>query len=418
MTSQQPSQMWDDGIDLRANINVLFRHKWVILAFTVLAVAIAGIMSYVVLPPTYESSLIVSLPSADGKDGLGMNLQAYEDFATSSPVLAAVKKKLESQSNPGQSGIHYDTQLEMNTHLLTVATSSRTAKEAWLAATLWIEAFYEETLATLQAQLTRQKAAAEQTVANLLADVAEVEDALATFDRENPISLMEAQLRSMETALVDGQRRLRELTASIIPTDETKLAFLENALSVEPETLSGSLERIAAPQQSEGAGVTSSDITILNPVYLQLGQELAATRTSLVTSQKEADTLEGRISSLQDEADRLRNTVVTLQTARKRLSRNESETMTLYNPARSELDTFLALEHRLPELARPMTISEPTLSQAPVAPRKGLNMALSGVLAVLAGVAVAFFLEWYRGGRATGTSNAQEAGTSTSTTGR
>jgi len=411
VANQQPMQVLDDGIDPRAYVDVLIRRGWLILALIALAVATAGILSYVVLPPTYESSLVVSLPAADGSNELGMPPQAYEEFAASDPVLAATRKKLELQVNPGQSGAHYDIRLGPNTHLLTIATSAETAKEAWLSATLWVDAFYEETLATLQTQLTGKKATAEQAVTKLLADVTESEDTLATFDRENPLSLRQAQLLSMETELVDVQRSLRDLALSSIPTDEARLVSLENALAAEPEILNGSIGSVTLPEENPGAGVTSSDITMLNPVYLQLSQDLAATRTRLATSQKKANTLEGRITSLQDEADSLRNTFVTLQSSHERLSRNRSEVVVLYNPARSELDTFLALEPRLPELARPLVVSEPTLPQTPVAPRKVLNMVLSGVVAAIVGVLVAFFLEWYRDGRVTGASNVQEAGT-------
>jgi len=414
VTTQQNSHTWDDGIDLREYIGVIFRRKWLILVLAVLAIAVAGILSYMVLPPTYESSLVVSLPAADGGDGFGMNPQAYEEFAASPSVEAAVEQSLGSQPNPGRFAARYDTQLDQNARLLTVRTSARTAQEALLAATLWTDAFYGEVLAAFQEQITREKVVAQRAVEDLLVEVTKAEDVRATFDKENPISLMETRLSSMESELVDDERRFRELTLFSIPTDEARLAFLEDFLSIEPETLSGSLTGVVAPEQSSGAGVTSSDITILNPVYLQLSQDLAATRTRLVTSQKEAETLEDRISSLQDEADRLRNTVVTAKAERNRLDRNQKEIEALYEPARSELDRLLAIEPRLPELARPRVVSKPTLPAAAVAPRKGLNMALSGVVAILLGVVIAFFLEWYRGEQPAAVVTRQEAVTSSS----
>lgn len=81
---------WDDEIDLRQLVETLLRHKWVIVGLVVAATAVAGIYSYFILPPRYEAVMTVALPAADGADGIGMSVAAYDAFAGSNRVLSAV----------------------------------------------------------------------------------------------------------------------------------------------------------------------------------------------------------------------------------------------------------------------------------------------------------------------------------------
>ena len=415
MSIQQPSQAWDDGVDLRRYIGVLDHHKWLILALIAMAVAVAGIISYVVLPPTYQSPVIASFPAADGTDGLGMNPKGYEEFAVSLPVIAAAQQKLGSGLTPNQVRAYYDVVSDPSSRLLTVTASAQVADEAQRRASAWVDAFYEQTLAFLREEVASQKAVAEQAVQGLQAALSKAEDALDDFNQETPVSLMEARLSTMEIELVTGESRLRELTLTSIPTDEARLTFLQSGLSEEPEILSGSLEGVTLPEQNAGAGVTSSNVTILNPVYLALSQDLASTRIRHATSQKEAEILDGNLLSMQSQVDRLRNETVALKTERGRLDRSTKEAKARYSPARSELNRLLEIERRLPELARADIVSAPVLPQSPVAPRKVLNVALAGILSLLLGVIIAFALEWYRGAPAAMVSDHREAATAGST---
>ena len=399
MSTQQPPQSWDGETDFRALIDALARNKWVILVTVAVGVVAAGILSYVVLPPTYKSTVVVSLPAAGGGGGLGMNPQAYAEFAASPPVMAAAVQQRGSEQASSRLVGRYTVDLDEGDWLLTVVASAQTGEDAWSLANGWKDAFYQETLALLEAQLARQKAAGEQAVVNLLAGVSKAEEVLDAFDQETPISLMEDRLSIMQTELVDSESRYREVTLSSIPTDRATLAFLKIALSKEQPTLSGSFGTIAAPESNPGAGVTSSEVTILNPVYLQLSQELVVTEARLATSDGEAKTLVDRIPSLQDEVDQLREMIITAKGERNQLSRIVSEIQTLYDPARLELTGLLETERQLPELSRPGVVSEPGLPQSPVTPRKVLNITFAAILAALLGVFIAFLREWYGKGR-------------------
>ena len=426
MSTQQPTPPWDDGIGLRVYVDVLVHQKWLILALIAGAVLITGLINYLVLPPVYQSSVVVTLPTADGQNGLGMTPQAYEQFATSKSVKAAVRQELNIDPIFSRIPTQYTLQLNTESRLLTVTAAGQTADDALRLARLWVKAFYEQVQVSIQQQLAEQKDNTEQAVAILLSELTAAEETLSTFDQETPLSLREARLTSLAEELVGrsgqtvgkaaanneenvgspdrfgAEQRLSQLTSVAIPVDEERLAFLEGALAREPETLSGTDGTVTLPGGDSGAGVTSSNVTILNPVYLQLSQDVVTTRTRLVTNLAEADVLRERIPSLQDKIDQLGKDIVTSKTDRQRLDRVLKESQELYQTGTSELGALLAIERRLPELSRPGIVSEPVIPDAPIAPRKALNVTLAGLAAALLGVVIAFFLEKYRSEAATG----------------
>ena len=297
MSAQQPIETWDDGIDLRFYVDVLSRFKWLIAGVTAAAIAVAAFLSYVVLSPSYESSVVVALPAAGGEAGLGMTPLGYEEFAVSDAVLGAVRQNLGFDQNPGQLPGSYDVQLRQDGGLLLITASAGTAEESFQLANQWVSGFNEKVLTLLEGQLGRQQAALNQALAELLGELENAKETLATMDQETSLSLMGSRLSRMEQELVRDEGRLHELTTNLIPTDDAKVSFLQESLASQPQTLSGTLGGVTLPEEGAGAGVVSSNVTLLNPVYLQLSQDLAVTRTRLVTNQSEADNLRQRIPS-------------------------------------------------------------------------------------------------------------------------
>ena len=207
---------------------------------------------------------------------------------------------------------------------------------------------------------------------------------------------MGSRLSSLERELVRDEAQLRQLTTNLIPTDEAKLSFLEDSLDSAPQILGATQGSVALPEGSPGAGVLSNEVTVLNPVYLLMSQDLTATRTRLVTNRLEAEHLSQRIPSTQAAIDQLREERVTAQTERQRLSRDVQEAASRYNVTRSEVDRAAATLPHLPELARAEVVRPPLLPSAPTTPQTVRNMALAAVLGVFLGILLAFFVHWYR----------------------
>ena len=408
--SREHSVSLDDDFDLLAYLRTLVCYKWPILAFVAVSVVTAGIVSYAWWPPTYESLVVVSLPAADGKSGVGLSPQDYAGLASSPAVLALARDLQGSDETIASRSGGYDVQLDERSRLLTVSAAARTPEQAFQLANRWKAAFDIEIRELLQRQVERDKAAQRLEEEGLLRDLSEAEDALAAFDKEALLPLMEGRLSGMIqqlTGVSDGpgqptgvqlgfENQIRHLVLVAIPRNEAKLAFLEEAIVEEPRTLGGTPEDLGSAENSSGDGITVNEVTILNPVYLQLSQELVDTRVTLVADRREASVLQEHIPSLMDEIEQLEKEIVDTVTQRGRLEPRVEEARALYGPAVSDLNAILEVERRLPELSGTDILQEPQTPETPVSPRKVYNIALTGTVAAFLAAIMAFFFDWYR----------------------
>ena len=315
MSTQQASPEWEDSIDLRQWIDALFRYKWLILASTVVAVAAASIFGYVIQTPTFESSGGATLPSAKADGGLGLTLRGYQEFATSTPVMDAVRQKLGLETNVGQLRARYTFQLEKDERFISVTASAATGEEAFLLASRWIEAYDEQLQAQIRKQFTSLKENANREVESLVPALELVEDDLARFDLDNPISILEARYSALEVELTYNETQLRGLLGSSQMPNAGTFTYFEGILPGGSGTVGGggSPGIAALPDAVSPDEAGSVNSTINNSTYLELSQALARIRLSslekeLVDSERRLQELtwsdtpidEARIEALED----------------------------------------------------------------------------------------------------------------------
>ena len=298
VSTLQPSSEWDDSIELGKWIDALVRYKWLILASTMVAVVAAAIIGYIVQTPTFESTGGATFPSADGAGGLGLTLRGYQEFATSTSVMDAVRQKLGLETSAGQLRARYTFQLEKDEQFITIKASAETADEAFLLARQWIDAYDEEIQAVIREQLTSLKDDAKLTAGRFSPQLTEAEDNLTRFDLENPITTLEARLSALEAELSSSEARQRELTRSLIPVQEATLASLRSGPHWEPgPPLGGGGSLVGVPALVVSADeLEPSNETTTNPVYLELSQGLIRVRLALL--EKELVGSESRLRQL------------------------------------------------------------------------------------------------------------------------
>lgn len=388
----------DEELDLRELLETLCRRRWFILSITLAAVVAAAVLSFLVLPPVYQSRVTVALPPADAAEEEALDLppRAYRELAASRPVMAAVREELGLDLTLEGVRGHFDIELEPDARLLTVTASAGDPEGALALAREWATRFAQAAQGHLAARLHQQRAGAEQAFRAAAAALEQAEEQLTRFDRQYPLDLLRARLETLEGELVRTEARFRELTATLIPTDRARLAALRQTLAAQARTLEGSRVPLILPEPDPAAGVTGSAVTLLNPVYLRLSQDLADTQVRLTSYEEEARNLERRIASLEAETADLRNRLVPLRVQRERLARALREAQVTYRREQARLDRLQSLASRIPDLAATPVLSEPTLPEAPVSPRKLLNMLVAMVLGGIAGVVGAFMTEWWR----------------------
>lgn len=385
-----------EEIDLWELFMVLIKRFKLIAALFLVAVITAVIFNFFIFSPVYQSSLVLALPSG-GK--VGTNADGYLELAQSPATFRRIKDTLGFAENVESLRQHFNVELQRKvengrtiSEFIKVAASAGVPELTVEYCNTWLEAFDQEVLLFMEEKLTREKSLAAQVLKQRTEELAQAEEELGAFDRNNPISLKENELRVLENELVQGEQTLRELQMAI-PTDEARLKFLEETLAKEKETLTGNVGGTVYPDSS-AAGVTSANVTILNPIYLNISQDLATTRARLVANQEKAKLLVKKNEDIQKKIEEIRERIVSWKLERERLLRNETEAKRLYNEARGEYEAYLQTEANLSSLAKSRVVVEPALPQRPVGPRKLFNTALAGILGLFAGVMTAFFVEW------------------------
>lgn len=395
--SPVPVQAWEDEIDLRQLIESIWRRRWFIASLVIAAVAATGVLSYFVLPPRYESSITVDLLVPQATE-LGLNPAVFEALATSNRVLEAMVQLGFLDMTPDRVRGSIAVSLSKDSRLLTVTTRAQSASQAQQLAVLWYEAFRQEAGAYAQERVAQRLDVAEAELAARESMYSAARDALNAFDSTVMLPVMEARLESLQAELVEAEERLRTLTQSTIPADEARLQAIQLALAEQPQVLGASSHVMVVPAVDSGAGVTTSDVTMLNPVYLQLSQDLASTQARLVTNRRSAELLATVVAELPAQIEALQASLIAYREERARLEREVNALKPMVDEARAQRDTLLALQ-RAADAAVPAVVSDPALPSAPVAPRKLLNMALAGFLAAFVGVFGALVMDFWATGK-------------------
>ena len=223
----------DDTVSLTDVLAVLRRRFWIALVVVVLAVALAAMLSYVVLPPVYQAntSLIVNekqgaAPAADGVDY--SQIQTYRSLAvtyakiiTSRAVLQDTIDTLRLPETVKQLTRMTTVQVEGDTEIISVSVDDRDAMRAASIANTLANSFITQL----------------PTLVNRVENVSVIDRAVPVTDQVSPRPLL-----NVAVALVAGLI-LGVLTAFLVDylddtvktADDVKKSFGLRVLAVIPD---------------------------------------------------------------------------------------------------------------------------------------------------------------------------------------
>ncbi|HLI77026.1 MAG TPA: hypothetical protein VKV02_08775 [Acidobacteriaceae bacterium] len=233
-------------------------------------------------------------------------------------------------------------------------------------------------LSALQSEL----AAAEASLAAQRSRKATEEGELATTPARS-----ETQVRTitnqysqerMNTSLVDLQNRRIELLKRYVPTDrqvievDDKIATTRKAIN----------EASAHP--------ASEQATDVNPVWVQLSTQIAASGSEISGLQGQCDALGRQISDAQRRLEELEQAAGSYGELRRKLQQSQVD-YALYAQRRDEARISEALDHQ--KLFNVAVLQEPSASLEPVRPKPLLYLSSAFLFAVLLGVALAIYAD-------------------------
>ena len=389
----------EEEISLRELIEIILKGKWIIVGITLAALLLSGIVSFYVLDPTYEAKTVLALeqtilPEIQEEGIVGLidtafrtaefKMQSIVTEAKTTAVLNRVMEKLkideEEMSLSVLSG-KISIQNIKDTDLLEITVKDQDDQRATDIANTLAEELVESVQIMNEEKNTKNIALLENQVngeqVKLEKRVAELKQFL-----QQPDSVMEleAELNTALKLLSDFQAR------------KVNLQVVIQKVSTLIEAMERQLTEIPAKIELKDQDLKSEE---LNPVYTELKKELELNK-ALLTQLRTEEAL------IQEETAKISNTINNLQVklADKRISLEQlqlkldtvKENYVLFHNKWVESQFN---EATMSGKAPLKIISQANMPQAPVAPRKMLNLAIAACLGVMLGVFVVLFREYW-----------------------
>jgi len=398
----------EDEIDLREYIDVLIRHWKAIVALTVIAALVAGVVSFL-LPPTYEATALVAAvqpkyqmrfdPKFETLNNIQLPMKAYPALATSDDVLVKVIADLGDVLEEEDREIHafsgmVEAASSADPSLIALKVSSRDPVKATRIANTWADVVIQE-INNLYGQTDEEAQFFEEQVTTAETNLKSAEDALIAYQATNQTNILNTRIAAMQSSLrayYDAAQAVQLVTQDA----HNLIARLRLQPSDAPASLGDDLTSLFLEVQSLS---TKHQL----PIELQV---TSVQSFSGKTVGEQIQLLEDMVSTLSDkaaaleaEAEKLKPQILDLQeqqqealTEYERLQLNVSTAKEVYlTVVRKAEESRIAAESEGDEVRLASYAAVPT---KPVSPKKKLNVAVAGALGLFVGVFGAFAWEY------------------------
>jgi succinoglycan biosynthesis transport protein ExoP len=406
----------EDEIDLREYIDVLIRHWKAIVALTVVAALVAGVVSFL-LPPTYEATALVAAvqpkyqmrfdPKFEtlNEDDRQLPLKAYPTLATSDDVLLKVIVELGDVLEEEEREIQVFSEMIEATSgadpsLITLKVSLRDPVKAARIANVWVDVVVQE-INDLYGQTDEEAHFYEEQVKIAEANLKRAEEALIAYQATNQTNILNTKIAAMQSSL-RSHYDAAQAVQLVLQDAHNLIARLRLQPSDAPASLGDDLAALLLEVQSLS---TQHQL----PIELQVtsvqsfsgktvGEQIQLLEDMVVT-------LSDKSAALEAEAEKLRPQILELQeqqqealTEYERLERTVDTSKEVYlTVVRKAEEARIAAESEGDEIRLASYAAVPT---KPVSPKKKLNVAVAGALGLFVGVFGAFAWEYLSSPRA------------------
>lgn len=427
----------EEEISLREIIEVLIRGKWIIALITVIAVLIAGIFSFFIIPPTYEATATLMVSAISPKiqqmvsvitlvnQQMGDDFQELIDSLSQYPQMTLetyrtqvenpliIKDVIETLNlDPEKYSIaSLKESIKVNsikdTNLIEIKVKNRDPKLASQMANLLAQKFVDFVSDSTKQQIGKSAQFIKTQLDKEKQNLDETGEELKTFlAQPRGVNELQSEINSKIEQLTQFKS---QLVAIEVEEQETlaSLGKAQSELEKQPRTLKTVKSISDDPYLSQLAqdkynGKTSElsglkmESEEINPVYIQLTQEIADYQINLSRIAAQKEILKVKIQEIQKELGTLQADLAEKQVEQDRLQQQ-------LNLAQNTYNTFLQKyqETRITETARTgeadiMVAAPAMVPEKPVAPRKMFNVAIATVLGVMVGVFTVFFIEFWK----------------------
>ena len=391
-----------EEISLRELIEVLLKRKELIAIITAVSIFLAGIVSFFILDPVYETKMVLMASNfserlqsndlnGEGIDNIlnaiskqpQMTLETYRQQITAPRVMRETISDLGLEEEYDVEKLAKDITLETikDTNLITIKMQHNDSEKAAEIVNKVGENFVEFVSLKAKEQATRASTYVESQMAiekeKLDEELLKLKEFLSqprgTSELGNELSARLAQVTAFKTRLVDLEIQKEALTAAIAEAET--VAPNADKLMVKPNN-------IINGNGSSSYIMLESSVQVLKIEKAQVDANIKSTKTKIAETQKLIETLQIELEEKRHQ-ERLLNQNV--------------------NIAQNTFDAFVKKyeELRVTESSQIGDATITVISKAypttnPIAPKKAMNVAIAAVLGLMIGVFVAFFMEYWK----------------------
>lgn len=395
----------EDEIDPRYYIGVVAKYwKW-ILGLLVVAVALAALVSYLVLPPVYETAATVWV----GEGALRPEAQPGDSTQGDTDITSEVKNAAVRRQILGTLGEALPEELrslEALDQLFSVLPVK--GKKTYQLKVRYNDPHVAADLANAWATVLVDKAKARYAALPDELDPLEqletaennlqaAERALVEFQHSTSVAALEVMIEAQTEALADYARA--ETGVQLALQDAKSLKQQLEAAGSDSPPLASALSALLIELSTLGAQSTQGgqiQISLDTPTVSELSvtEQIEHLGNLIVALRAKHQALTTTSEELLQE---VLKTQGDLQEARVELARLQQE----QDEAKETYETLSKVVEKAPvaseterEIAQVVSLAEPPLK--PVSPRKLVNIAIAGILAVITGLFGAFIVEYLR----------------------
>lgn len=382
-----------DEISLRELIEALLKRKKMIAVITAISIIVTGVFSFLILKPTYESSMILmASDAAENKsvESLNGNVEQMLDSIAKYPAMNIETYRQQVNTPEVLSKTINDLGLEEDYTIQSLSNS------------ITLETVKDTQLIKINVKNgDPEKAAriANKIGENFIVAVTNNAKSRASTTSNYLLTQMEVEKTKYDEALLEQKTLLSE------PRGANELSMEINALLGQLTQYKTNINNYSIRKEALVASIAVAEATPGNGSSLILNQNTGRVLldNSETTLKIELAEVESNLKSTSNKIEELQNELEKLQIEYQDKSHREGIVNQKVNIAQSTYESFVKKyeELRVAESAHIGDSSITIISRAhsnpnPIAPRKALNVAIGGVLGVMVGVFVAFFIEYWQ----------------------
>lgn len=398
---------FDDSIDLRRWLQVLWQYRNWIIALTFGAALVALLIS-LVLPPTYEATALAVMTPTQYKlqfdprietviNPVDMQIDVYVGLATSDSIVQQVF----SQLDPLPTGVENITDLQdmLNVSgkngLLTFSVKAKTPQDASRIANIWVQTFVTDANRVYGTKDSEQLAFFQTQLETAATRLEQAETAMTEFVARDRSAIVQNQLDSLQASQKDYLSAQRSLSTALDDID---------ALLQKMQKQTGVVDF------SDQINALFLSLRVFNsgqnfPLQLQLSDPASLNTASQAEQRRQLQemhtAIENRLQEITNQMNALEPQILSLQAEQEGYQLEKDR---LERELSLSKDTYTALAHKVDEVS---IVTNDSVGQVriastamtplkPVSPRKLVNTVLAGMVGAMLAVGGAFAVEWWR----------------------